>query len=97
MSASRDGEDWQIIGTLGREGSVSCEVPPAMLPADEIWVRFTVRSAAGETQPPALQLHGYHYEADVDGPSTEAIGARDSSRYSSPIHDCKYGDQHRRR
>ena len=32
MSASRDGEDWQIIGTLGKEGSVTCDVPPAMLP-----------------------------------------------------------------
>jgi hypothetical protein len=75
VSASRDGKDWQIIGTLGKEGSVACELPPAILPADEIWVRFTVRAAAGETQPPSLQLHGYHYEALVDGPATDILGA----------------------
>ncbi len=46
-----------------------------MLPADDIWVRFTVRAAAGETQPPALQLHGYHYESLVDGPPMEALGS----------------------
>ncbi|MHB1026782.1 MAG: DUF4091 domain-containing protein [Pirellulaceae bacterium] len=74
VSASRDGKEWQTLGTLGKEGSLACEVPQAMLPADEIWIRFTARAAAGETQPPALQLHGYHYEARVDGPPREILG-----------------------
>jgi hypothetical protein len=46
-----------------------------MLPADDIWVKFTVRRATGDTQPPALQVHGYRYEATVDGPPLEVVGA----------------------
>jgi hypothetical protein len=75
VSASRDGEQWETVGTLGKTGSVSCEVPAALLPADDIWVRFTVRAATGDAQAPALQLHGYQYEAAVDGPPRELVGA----------------------
>ena len=67
-------------------GRSSCDVPDTMLPADDIWVKFTARAAAGEQQPPALQVHGYHYEATVDGPPLDTrrchsfrLGAEDGS------------------
>ena len=64
MSVSRDGEHWKTIGMLSKSGSVACDVPAAMLPADDIWVKFTARHAASEL---AIcrhcKLYGYQYEA----------------------------------
>ncbi|MCU0959776.1 MAG: DUF4091 domain-containing protein [Pirellulaceae bacterium] len=75
IAASRDGEQWETIGTLGSEGSVTCPVPAAFFPADAIWIRFTARAKQGESQPPALQVHAYQYEATWAGPPVELVGA----------------------
>ncbi len=75
VSASRDGRQWQEIGSLSGLGTVQCTVPTDLLPAAEIWIRLSARPATGAAQPPALQVHEYHYEATIDGPPAELIGA----------------------
>lgn len=75
VSASRDGQQWEEIGSLGQRGSVACEVPATLLPAEQIWVKFSVRRATGDTSPPSLQLFRYRYESTVDGPPLDLVGA----------------------
>ena len=66
---------FQELGTIAKVGSASFEVPAELLPADELWVRFSARKKAGESESPALQLHAYHYEAALAGDSPDQVGA----------------------
>ena len=93
VSVSCDGQQWQELGTLGRLGSLTCGVPEALLPSDDIWVKFTARRAAGDAQPPALQIHAYSYEATVDGPPEELVVRRAMWLNWRPTCNCRLRSQ----
>ncbi len=73
VEASRDGQEWQELGTFGQVGSQSFRVPDRLLPAPELWIRFSARGQGG--QPAALQLYGCAYEAQLDGEPVDLVGA----------------------
>jgi hypothetical protein len=78
VSASADGEHWQEIGTIGKSGAASLDVPDSFLPTEEVWVRLTARAKTGEGKNPALQLNAYRYEALLDDATIALVG---STRY----------------
>ncbi len=75
VEVSREGEQWQPVGTSGSLGSQTFRVPGNMLPATELWVRLSARKKAGEEAPAALQLYGYVYEANLAGERMDLVGA----------------------
>jgi len=65
---------WHELGSLAEVGSASFQVPAELLPADELWIRFTARASAGQQETPSLQLHGYRYEANLEGDPPDLVG-----------------------
>ena len=43
LEVSRDGKAWRGLGVIGKRAAGSYPVPKDLLPADEVWVRFTAR------------------------------------------------------
>lgn len=66
--------EWQEVGTLDKVGSASFAVPSTLLPADEVWVRFSARNRVSRTAPAALQLYAYRYEATLEGNVSAGMG-----------------------
>jgi hypothetical protein len=71
--ASEDAEDWTEIGRLQEVGQIEATVPDALLPADEVYIRF--RCAPDDEGNGSLQVHGYEYMAALDGDPPDAGGA----------------------
>ncbi|NPV45691.1 MAG: DUF4091 domain-containing protein [Armatimonadetes bacterium] len=69
VEASRDAQTWQSVGRLGKLGSGRFELPDALFPAEQIYVRLR---SPGEGEPPgdaapgSFQVTGYEYEAQLD-------------------------------
>jgi hypothetical protein len=68
---SRDGQTWQPAGVLEATGTLAFAVPAALLPANVVQVRLKAMAKAkvgvGDSDPGSFQVHGYRYQADVDG------------------------------
>ncbi|MGB2824981.1 MAG: hypothetical protein WBF17_28685, partial [Phycisphaerae bacterium] len=75
VEAGADGRQWQTLGTLVGLGSKSLDVPAALQPARQVWVRLTARPAQGqEKRRCSLQVSGYTYAVRLDGPPAAATG-----------------------
>ncbi|HPW75575.1 MAG TPA: DUF4091 domain-containing protein [Kiritimatiellia bacterium] len=74
---SADGKTWQQGGALTNAGSLTVAVPEAMLPAAALSVRLR-----GAKPPCAVQVHGYRFDAEVEGPPRSFIG---STRYVETV------------
>jgi hypothetical protein len=70
VDVSKDAKEWQHAGALTNGGMVRVEVPAALFPTDEVFVRLR-----GARPPCALQVHGYRFEGDMDGEPVTAAGA----------------------
>jgi len=74
-----DGGDWQPGGVLEGLGTLAVAVPTALMPAREVQVRLLAAAkakvGAAESDPGSFQVHGYRYQAVVEGPATTARGA----------------------
>ncbi len=86
--ASGDGASWVELGVLDAVGSGSYDVPVSLLPAESVYVRFSARprtSPDTKSSIASLQIHGYTYNATLDGDAGEALGA---TRFvASPVVD----------
>ncbi len=74
VEVSAEGEQWRPLGTCAQLGSQTFRVPGNMLPAKELWIRFSARKKAGDPAPAALQLYGYVYEAKLAGEPADLVG-----------------------
>ena len=75
IEVSRDGSLWRDLGTIVESGTGAFEVPDELLPADELWARFSARSKAGDVEAAALQLNAYRFEAELSGSVPDLVGA----------------------
>lgn len=75
VEVCRDGAEWVALGTVPESGARTFEVPGDLLPCDQLWVRHSARSTAGDHTAPALQLNGYEYEATLAGDAPDLVGA----------------------
>ena len=69
VSAGTDGERWTELGTVGRPESRAFDVPAALLPTREVWVRLAARVVReGRVVPGAgsVQVSGYGYRSKLD-------------------------------
>lgn len=78
VEAGTDGESWRLLGRLDGTGQVAADLPAALLPAETVWVRLRAEAretAGGLNDPGSFQVHGYGYQAELDGPPVELRGA----------------------
>jgi len=78
VEASADGQQWTPLGTLGELGSLDADLPAPLAPAEVIWVRLRAEAKqriGTESDPGSFQVHGYHFEATLDGQPVESQGA----------------------
>ncbi|MBI2300387.1 MAG: hypothetical protein HYU66_15830, partial [Armatimonadetes bacterium] len=77
VEASRDGQEWTELGRGGKLGTLSLEVPAALLPAETLWLRLTgkAKERVGQNSDPgSLQVGSLTWSATVDGPPAELRG-----------------------
>ncbi len=77
VEASKDGQAWQPAGELGEKRSARIELPAALFPADEVWVRLRGEGegkTGKDSHPGSFQIHGYTYEATLEGSPADAAG-----------------------
>ena len=72
IESSPDGKEWQHVGMVTNAGSVKVELPPALFPAEAVYVRLRSSKECG------LQIGGYMYQGATDG---EAVMFAGSTRY----------------
>ncbi len=78
IEASRDGQAWESVGSLDKLGSASFDLPAALFPAEQVYVRLRSPGegeALGEAGPGSFQVSGYEYEAQLDRDLGQARGA----------------------
>lgn len=78
VEASADGQRWTPLATLGELGSVEAEVPAPLVPARSLWIRLRAEAKqriGTESDPGSFQVHGYQFEAALDGQPADARGA----------------------
>ena len=84
---------WRLAGTASGGKSWAPPSSPALdlfrcrddlLPAEELWVRFSARQKDGQNAPPALQLNAYRYEAALDGDTVDLVG---TTNFVTVTHD----------
>jgi len=73
IDVSKDGKAWEHVGQLTNSGAVKIDLPATLFPAELLWVRLR-----GAKSPCNLQVHGYHFEGDVEGDPITLTG---STRY----------------
>ena len=68
---SQDGQTWQPAGVLDATGTLAFDVPATLLPARAVQVRLRAMAkakvGAADSDPGSFQVHGYRYQASVDG------------------------------
>ncbi|HHX38900.1 MAG TPA: DUF4091 domain-containing protein [Armatimonadetes bacterium] len=77
VDASRDGKTWHQVGTVGEKGTLRCTLPSDLFPADEIQIRLRgegEKRSGEDSHPGSFQIHGYAYEAELEGTPRDAIG-----------------------
>lgn len=70
VEASRNGADWRPVGELSGVKTETFEVPAALYPTPELWVRLRsaeARDGQGNLQPGSFQIYGYACEAPLAG------------------------------
>ncbi|MBC7287089.1 MAG: DUF4091 domain-containing protein [Armatimonadetes bacterium] len=70
VEASRDGKAWERLGSAGEAGSFSYNVPPDLLPANELYVRLsspgTGEGMRPDSAPGSFQVNSYVFSAKLD-------------------------------
>jgi hypothetical protein len=88
VEAGREGKDWRALGTHGKEGSVSCPIPADLLPSPVVWIRLRAQAkerVGQDSDPGSFQIHGYTYQATLDGPPADVRG--DTHFVAVPVAD----------
>jgi len=88
VEASRDGESWRALGTLGEKGSVALPIPADLLPAQTLWIRLRAQAkqrVGQDSDPGSFQVHAYSYAATLDGPPADVRG--DTHFVAVPVSD----------
>jgi len=73
VEASSDGKTWKGIGAVGELGAKSFDVPDALLPAEEVWIRLRGQGKQGEKRC-SLQMSQFSCRAKLDGDGLDLIG-----------------------
>ncbi|MDH7571088.1 MAG: hypothetical protein QHJ73_16050, partial [Armatimonadota bacterium] len=77
VEASGDGRTWVPVGELAEKTTRRFNLPSALFPAAAVWVRLTGegQERTGEDSHPGnFQVHGYTYEAELEGNPPLAAG-----------------------
>lgn len=74
---SADGKTWQPAGALTNAGNLTVSVPDTLLPAAAVSVRLRGMKASC-----SIQVHGYRFDAEVEGPARSLAG---STRYVESV------------
>lgn len=78
LEASRDGQNWQALGTLDKLSSGQFAIPAALLPAKALFIRLRAESKTkvGENSDPgSFQVGSYRFTSTFDGAPVELRGA----------------------
>ncbi|HSV72465.1 MAG TPA: DUF4091 domain-containing protein [Chthonomonadales bacterium] len=78
VEASADGAAWVEVGRLSGLGRRTLEVPQALFPAREVWLRLRGEGAidaAGNSAPGAFQVDALRYTARLERALPDAVGA----------------------
>ncbi|MGL4942637.1 MAG: glycoside hydrolase domain-containing protein [Thermoguttaceae bacterium] len=68
VEASRDGETWTELGSLGKVGSLNVTLPDSLFPAESLKVRLRTGSGA------SLQIDNTRFEAVLENANFEGVG-----------------------
>jgi hypothetical protein len=86
---SADGQTWQPVGVLEATGTLAFDVPAALLPARALQVRLKAAAkakvGAADSDPGSFQVHGYRYQATVDGAPLTARGQTAYLETTGPV------------
>ena len=78
VEASRDGVQWQRLGSIDGKGGRAFPLPASLLPAARVWVQLRAegsRVTAGGADPGSFQVAAYTYRARIDGSPLQVRGA----------------------
>jgi len=81
VEASTDGQQWRQIGRFDAAGGGTLQLPDALFPAREIWIRLSAlddRSTGTESDPGSFQIDAYGYRAELRG---EPVDLRGTTRF----------------
>ncbi|MGI5819911.1 MAG: glycoside hydrolase domain-containing protein [Armatimonadota bacterium] len=79
VEAGVDGESWTEVGRLSGLGEGRWELPAALFPADEVFVRLRSRGDADgelrDSSPGSFQVYAFEYQATLDRDLGQLAGA----------------------
>jgi len=77
VEASGDGETWQALGEIAELKTESFELPAALFPAEEVFVRLRSpgEGERADSEPGSFQVHAYNYRASLAEPAEPMRGA----------------------
>ena len=91
IEASADGNAWTRIGALGAATSARAAVPGKLLPAKAVYIRLRGTGKEKDnlkSKPGNFQIHGYRYEATLDGDLGRVHGA--TAYPTVEVHDARF-------
>lgn len=78
IEASRDGQNWTPLGTIGRLSTSTFDIPAALLPAQAIYIRLraTAKNQVGtNSDPGSFQVGQYRFTSTFDGAPLQMRGS----------------------
>jgi len=77
VQAGKDGQAWQDVGAVGKEGKGEFDLPADLFPAEHVFVRLAASEAkdeAGNSKPGSFQITGFAYQAKLTDPLPDFRG-----------------------
>jgi hypothetical protein len=77
VEASGDGQSWDALGEIAELKTESFELPAALFPAEEVFVRLRSpgEGERGDSEPGSFQVYAYNYRASLAEPTEAMRGA----------------------